>query len=239
MRSSQNITVSIVIPVYNEEAYLKDCLDSVFAQTDRPDQVIVVDNNSTDKTTSIASKYKLVTLLREPRQGVVYARDTGFNAATSQLIGRIDGDSILPPDWVVKVKTAWQAAGSPPLFAASSPANFRNRGPNWLWLAGHRLSYFWFGYLLLGHHTLYGSNMFITRRLWQRVKRQVCPYPRQHEDMDLAYHISRLGTKIQFLPANKDSVHFRSIARKSPRYPLMMVRSGVIWHRLFAPGTDK
>src|ERR1035437_9021599 len=93
------LTLAIVIPVYNEEFYLKACLNSIAKQTVAPDEVIVVDNNSTDKSVQIAKSYKFVKLLHEKRQHQVFAQATGFNAIKSDIIGRIDADSILPPDW--------------------------------------------------------------------------------------------------------------------------------------------
>ena len=58
MSAKNKLTLSIVIPVFNEQRYIKACLDSIAAQTVKPDEVIVVDNNSTDKTVQIAKKYK-------------------------------------------------------------------------------------------------------------------------------------------------------------------------------------
>lgn len=51
--------VSLVIPIYNEEKYIKKCLDSVKCQVEKPDEIIVVDNNSTDNTVNIAKKYNV------------------------------------------------------------------------------------------------------------------------------------------------------------------------------------
>ena len=72
--------VSVVIPAYNEEKYIVDCLKALSNQTIAPDEVIVVDNNSTDKTASLARQAgaKVITVL-EP--GITPARTAGFNAA--------------------------------------------------------------------------------------------------------------------------------------------------------------
>src|SRR5437868_5512986 len=98
------MNVSIVIPVYNEADRLADCLEAIARQTVRPLEVIVVDNNSTDNTLEVAERYSFVTLLNEPKQGVVHARNTGFNAVTADIIGRIDADTILPADWVAQIE---------------------------------------------------------------------------------------------------------------------------------------
>ena len=97
-------SLAIVIPAYNEENHLKVCLESLAAQTVTPDEVIVVDNNSTDRTREIVQDYPFVRLLSEKRQGIVYARNRGFNAVKSRFIGRIDSDTILPSNWVERVR---------------------------------------------------------------------------------------------------------------------------------------
>jgi len=95
--------ISIVIPVYNEESQLAACRDAISQQKESPFEVIVVDNNSTDSTVRVALSFPFVTLIREPRQGVMHARTTGFDAARGDIIGRIDADTILPPDWTESV----------------------------------------------------------------------------------------------------------------------------------------
>src|SRR5581483_9363549 len=112
MSSNKKLTLSIVIPVFNEEDYLEDCLISISKQSVRPDQVIVVDNNSTDLTTKIAQKFPFVTLLHEQKQHQSFAQKTGFDHANSHILGRIDGDTILPKDWVRDVKNIFKTDSS-------------------------------------------------------------------------------------------------------------------------------
>ena len=80
------LTLSIVIPVFNEERYIKACLDSIAAQTVKLDEVIVVDNNSTDKTVLIAKnilslkfymKNANIRFLPRPRDSTSRIRITG------------------------------------------------------------------------------------------------------------------------------------------------------------------
>ncbi len=97
---TKELSVSIVIPVYNEEAHLKNCLDAIARQTVAPDEVIVVDNNSTDRSVEIAEKYSFVKVIKEAKQGRAHARNSGFNVATCDVIGRIDAHSLFASDWV-------------------------------------------------------------------------------------------------------------------------------------------
>ena len=223
------LTLSIVIPVYNEERYLKACLDSIAKQTVKPDEVIVVDNNSVDKTSNIARRYSFVKLVEEPCQGVVFARNTGFDNASGTIIGRIDGDTILPVDWVQTVKHLYRDAGSPDNYAATAPSIFRNR-LRLFWYVMHRLTYFWPSYLILRHSTLLGSNMFITKNLWKSIRVEICSRTDIHEDMDLAYHVHQAGASIEFYSHLKASIEARKMVFRLLSYPRMMLKIKFISH---------
>jgi glycosyltransferase involved in cell wall biosynthesis len=191
------LTVSIVIPAYNEESYLSACLDAVKKQTVKPDEVIVVNNNSTDRTAEIARRYKFVTLLQEKKQGVTFARDRGFNAVKADIIGRIDADTILPPDWaatVIRLMTE-----KPQLAAVSGPTGFYDLpgSKTTLWLTKViRTSLFYAG--KRDSRYLFGSNMAVRRISWQTVAKQLCHKKGLHEDNDLAIHLDRQGLEVGY-----------------------------------------
>src|SRR6056297_224747 len=102
------LSLTLVIPVYNEEHHIKACLESVAAQSRMLDQVIVVDNNCTDKTIEIAESFDFVTVIMEAQQGRGHARTAGFNAAKSDIIGRIDADSRLHVEWAERVMKSFE-----------------------------------------------------------------------------------------------------------------------------------
>ena len=104
---NKKLTLSLVIPVYNEEDYLEACLSAVANQTVMPDEVIVIDNGSTDRTVAVARQFRFVKVLHEGRRGVIFARNRGFKVASGQIIGRIDADTLLPPRWVERIKKAF------------------------------------------------------------------------------------------------------------------------------------
>jgi len=95
------IKVSIVIPAFNEEKLIERCLKSLIKQTlpRKEYEIIVVDNNSTDKTAEIAKKYA-DRVITEKRKGVLYARQTGTMEAKSDIILRTDADGFVPKNWV-------------------------------------------------------------------------------------------------------------------------------------------
>ncbi len=91
--------LSVIVPAYNEEKYIRDCLDSVFSQKEAGDfEVIVVDNNSSDKTASIVgSKFPQAKIITEPKKGVAFARNHGAKEARGDILFFIDADVALPP----------------------------------------------------------------------------------------------------------------------------------------------
>ncbi|HUC88189.1 MAG TPA: glycosyltransferase family 2 protein [Candidatus Binatia bacterium] len=193
--NDQRLSVSLVIPAYNEERHLRVCLDSVQKQIYQPDEVLVVDNNSTDKTAEVAKTYSFVHLINESRQGRVFARNAGFEAAKGELIVRVDADTQMPADWLEHIVKFYSQADHQKL-AFTGDAAFDNvrlpRAVAWLY---HFMA-FDLNRLFIGHPTLWGSNMALTRKQWQAFKDHVCLRNDIHEDLDLSIHLHDAGVNI-------------------------------------------
>ncbi|PCJ82524.1 MAG: glycosyl transferase family 2 [Bacteroidetes bacterium] len=103
--------LSIIIPAHNEQTNLKECLDSFVAQNIRPDELIVVDDNSSDNTFTIASEYakkhRWIKVLQNtstdehiPGKKIVDTFNIGLKHASDyNIIGKFDADIILPPNY--------------------------------------------------------------------------------------------------------------------------------------------
>ncbi|KKQ24439.1 MAG: Glycosyl transferase, partial [Candidatus Roizmanbacteria bacterium GW2011_GWC2_37_13] len=104
--------VSVIIPVFNEEKYIKSCLDSLISQEEKPDEIIVIDNNSTDRTIDIVKKYPQVKVINEKKQGIAYARNAGFNAATGDILVKCDADSRFPINFIKNIKKKFSDSNS-------------------------------------------------------------------------------------------------------------------------------
>jgi len=88
-------SVSVVIPTYNHDAYLGAAIESVLGQTCPPDEIIVVDDGSTDRTGEIARGYgEPVRCIRQENQGMGVARNTGLREARGSLIALLDSDDL-------------------------------------------------------------------------------------------------------------------------------------------------
>lgn len=171
------------------------CLQAIARQTIKPAEVLVVDNNSTDNTVLVAKRYAFVTLLREPLQGVVYARNRGFDAARGDIIGRIDADTTLPADWVKTVQTLFADQSIDALSGAVSYYDIA------LPKAIAHVDLFFRLQISRGMGDevfLYGANMAIRRASWLRTRKTVCLKGGLHEDYDLAIHAQEAGAKVVF-----------------------------------------
>lgn len=103
----KNPKVSVIIPVYNGEKTLKLCLNSILNQTYDNYEVILVDNNSTDKTKEIIKEFqkkdKDIKYIFENQIGRGAARNTGEKEASGDIILMTDCDCIIPFDWINKM----------------------------------------------------------------------------------------------------------------------------------------
>jgi len=91
--------ISVIIPVYNGARYLAETLDSVFAQTLAPHEVIIVDDGSTDESPDILRRYgDRLRVFRQENQGVATARNAGLTHVTGDAIAFLDQDDLWPAD---------------------------------------------------------------------------------------------------------------------------------------------
>ncbi len=90
--------ISLIIPVFNASLYLREAIDSVLSQTRKAQQIIVVDDGSTDDSREIALGYgSAITLISQANGGTAAARNRGLEEANQPLIGFLDNDDRFTP----------------------------------------------------------------------------------------------------------------------------------------------
>ena len=193
----KQLHVSLVIPAYNDERYLKTALDSIANQTLMPDEVIVVDNNSTDGTAALVKSYPFVRLISEKRQGVGFANHRGFMAAKNELIGRIDTDSVLEPNWVETAVQYFDLHDD--VAAITGKCYFYDYPLRRAFSAYHAFFQNYAQSLIAGTTMLWASNMVVRKSVWDEV---IAKQPIQtiHEDIDMSLKIKKAGYSIKRLP---------------------------------------
>jgi glycosyltransferase involved in cell wall biosynthesis len=184
-------TISLIIPAYNEEAYLPACLDAIMQTVaGKAIEIIVVDNNSTDGTRQVIERYPAVTYLFEPRKGITRARQCGFLGSTGDVLAYVDADTLPPPGWIEQI---WEQFGKrKDLACLSGPYSFYD-------LSGIRnaVSSGWFAaarplYSIMGH-IIVGGNFAIRRDVLEKMDGFDATIEFYGEDVDIARRAAKLG----------------------------------------------
>lgn len=213
---------SIVVPVYNVAPYLPACLDSLAALDPQPDEIIVVDDGSTDACPSILSEYAIrlpqMRVIRQENGGLSVARNTGLDAARGKYLAFVDSDDWVAPDAyaealrvaerdnldMVLFNGEYHFEGRQPdrPIYADAPATDVITGSEWLRLrlrAGRFLHMVWLHLYrrdFIEHHGL----RFIPRLI--------------HEDVIWTTQALLAAQRLRYLP--KVAVHYRIPIRNAP-----------------------
>jgi glycosyltransferase involved in cell wall biosynthesis len=219
----KNISVSIIIPAYNEEKYIKGCLESLKNQTHRDFEVIVVDNNSVDDTKKISSKYtkKVVSC---KKQGISAARNFGAKHASGDILCFIDADAVVSKHWIKSLKETFEknkniaAVNGFIIFPSNDPIkyllyNFYNVIVFSCLFVGNKV----------GKYFVSGNNMAIRKELFFRVG----GFPEQVvEDIWLARKLRKYKSlNIMFNPKMKIYYSPRRFEKKG------LIKTLTIWYK--------
>ena len=95
--SGDRATVAVIIPTFNHASFLSDAIASVLAQTRQADEIIVVDDGSTDDPATVVAQFQKVRLIRQDNRGLAAARNTGLRSCTTSHVVFLDADDRLLP----------------------------------------------------------------------------------------------------------------------------------------------
>lgn len=197
--------ISYIIPAYNEEKYIEQCVRSVLDQKHVADfEVIVVDNNSKDRTAELVrDKFPEVKLVQEPKQGMTIARNRGAREATGDIIVFFDADVKVPFHWEERMLERFSR--EPNLVGISGPYRFYDLPKRYKFIEfiDFHILYPFVGELILKkilkRGALWnGGNLAVKRNVFNKVggfSEEIVFYG---EDSDLAKKIMKEGN-IAFL----------------------------------------
>jgi glycosyltransferase involved in cell wall biosynthesis len=196
-------TVSIVVPAFNEVETVGRCLAAAVNQTVAPVEVIVVDNLSTDGTADVVRAFAAahprvpVRLLHCPVQGLIPTRNLGLDAATGEVLGRIDADTLLDPTWVERVGAA---LSDPGVAAVTGPVGYHDLPWNRFGRVVDDRVRRWLLDLGPDYPFVFGSNMALRSSAWRTIRDESCrdAADQFHEDIDLAVHLHENGLRVRY-----------------------------------------
>ena len=199
---------SIVMPAYNEEAFIGASLRSVLLQDFAgPYEIVVVDNNSSDETARVAMAHGAV-VLREERQGVCWARQRGTEMAAGEIIVSADADTVCETDWLSRIDEEFRKDSD--CVAVAGPFRFAD-APWW----GQAWTSFLFGFVFLVSRLtrrvpyVAAANLAFRKKDWPGYN----TYATQGGDeLDLLRRLQPRG-RVAFIPDNPILTSSRRLAR--------------------------
>jgi glycosyltransferase involved in cell wall biosynthesis len=186
--------ISVIIPSFNEEENIAQCLVSLSHQTvDRTEyEIIVVDGGSTDKTCEIARKYADMVFIQTSKK-VGGARNDGALASKGDIIATTDADCILPSDWIEQVRNAFADPAVVQVYGPVYPIedSIGNRFSLFLANTFSRIGYYSRTfYYTLGCNTAFRRDAFIRAGMYRCID--------AGDDLEIAMRMKDEG-KIRFL----------------------------------------
>lgn len=180
--------VSVVVPVRDDADHLRRCLAALAAQTRPADEVVVVDNGSSDDSASVA-RAAGARVVAEPVRGIARASARGYDTATGDVLVRLDADTVPPPGWIA---AALRLLAEPSTVAVTGPGRPLDGGPvlQRVWDAVYMRPYFVLVRGALGRPPLFGSALAVRRSTWEAVRDRVHREdPEVHDDVDLSMQL--------------------------------------------------
>jgi glycosyltransferase involved in cell wall biosynthesis len=186
--------ITVIIPAYNEEKYITQTIVSLKKLSRKPDEIIIVDGGSTDKTASVAREAgaKVITVAH---RGIGFARQQGLKIATGDIVAFTDADTVVPDNWLVSIESTLNHPGVVGTFGSF-------RVPDGWWLYRFYINvlqpvlnqiYYWLGIPMAP-----GQNI----AFWRKVANEVGGFPEDFkiaEDIEMARRLMTKG-KVVYRP---------------------------------------
>lgn len=222
-------TISVVVPAFNEEQLLPQCLESLLAQEYEGEiEILVVDNASTDGTAGVARRYG-ARVIEEPHRGYCNALMRGFAAARGEIIACTDADTVVPPDWIRRLAREYDRGQD--VVAVGGDIEFVC--PNWKsrLLTHHLIP--WINRIDRGNPAgphLWGANLSVRREAFLRVGGWNPRFSLQ-ADSELSERLRKAGRVVVL-----ESLRVRTSSRRWNRSLLLntfLFASNWAWFHLF------
>ena len=210
------LNVSLYIPIYNGESTIESVLKSVFKLSPGPDEIIIINDGSKDKTLSILEKYtdQIKIVNNERNMGLAYSRNKGISESKNEDVASLDADVEVNPDWLndlVNIKKKYSSA----ITGGKLREKYKDRSIYDQWRHFHATQNS-FGERDIDNleRPLAGSNTLLSKSAWKRVGGYENQYKTNGEDATFCQKLLNLNFKISY-SAKAISYHLRTDNLKS------------------------
>lgn len=189
--------VSLYIPCYNAERYIKECLDSVINQSYKIDEIMVIDDGSTDKTVDIAKNYPVRIISLKENKGLVACRNIAFKEAKNEFVAALDADCVASPQWLERLMECFlndDIAGVGGILVERHTLSVADE-----WRSVH-MAQQWGAELLENPPFLYGNNTVFKKKSVEKVGFYNERYRTNYEDIELSIRIYNCGLRLIYNP---------------------------------------
>jgi glycosyltransferase involved in cell wall biosynthesis len=190
-------TITVIVCAFNEAPFLSACLHSLLSQTRPAEEIIVVNNASTDQTAAVARAVPGVRVVDEPIKGLVAARETARRVAAGDVLAYVDADCRVPLQWLERLERRFLRR--PGVVAVSGPYRFYDwdligrlliRAYDWIVApATHFLVHYAFG----AGAILYGGNFAARAHALERIGGFDVSIEFHGEDTNVGRRLTPLG----------------------------------------------
>ena len=218
-----NINISVVIPTYNEENCIEECLRSILDGTEKPLEIIVADGGSTDATVEIAKRVG-VNVIPNPHKHAAGGRNEGIKVAKGNVIAFIDADCIADADWLKEIKYTFANEDVDGLGTYIEPAEFANKYEKFWGIFSLKMI------MTYGDEPYYVKNKTLndafitascayTKELLDKLNGFDNWFANNAEDIDICWRALDAGARLKYEPKAKIKAHsptdLKGIKRKS------------------------
>ncbi len=189
--------ISVYIPSYNVEKFIGLCIEHLLAQTYSPDEILVINDGSTDKTIEIAQKYPVKIIHHEKNMGLSCARNTGIQNSKNQWVASIDADCMAHPDWLKKLSHHLDTPNTGGI-GGKLVEHFSNKITD-RWRAVHMRQHWW-DQQQVNPMFLFGHSNIFNKEAIQKAGGYNPKYRTNYEDVDICNKIRQTGYNLIYEP---------------------------------------
>lgn len=216
--------ITVVVPALNEEEHIAHVLESLLAQSYLPDEILVIDNGSTDRTKFIASKFPGVKVIDEPKRGLHNARQRGLIESSGDIVVATDADCIAPKQWIEYLVRPFE---DPFVVETYGPIGFYDGHPIDKWASNTLYPLFLLTTHTFGYPNPPGGNHAVRKTAALAVGGYDRPFA---EDIHLAQKLKQVG-KVVYVPKAKNYTSARRI-REEGRWKTYALHAKNVIRRL-------